>query len=231
MSVWTAIIPVKPWRIAKSRLALPIGLRAALSQAFLLDVLEAVASAAGIDAIVIISAENGVAPVAERYGAVLICEPPSGGFGMLNRSIGVARDWARANTSSASLVVVPSDLPSLTAGSVSDALDVLGEHHRAFVPDAGGHGTTLLSALRDGLLEPSFGPHSAFEHLHSGHREVTAVDPRVRRDVDYLPDLTEAEALGVGRHTARTLERAQLPILEIRDRSCLETIRAESKEI
>ena len=67
-----------------------------------------------------------------------------------------------------------------------------------------GLGTTLYTAAYD-AFDPRFGPGSALAHDATGARPITAPLPRLRRDVDDLPDLDAALALGVG---PRTAERA-----------------------
>jgi 2-phospho-L-lactate/phosphoenolpyruvate guanylyltransferase len=54
-----------------------------------------------------------------------------------------------------------------------------------------------------------FGPGSAGRHAGSGGHEISAdALPSLRRDVDTAADLDAALLLGVGRWTARALDRA-----------------------
>ena len=76
--------------------------------------------------------------------------------------------------------------------------------HRQFA-DAARVGTTLYSAPWD-LFEPRYGEGSRQAHLEAGAAEVTGPLTTLRRDVDDLPDLQVAAALGVGEHTRRVLD-------------------------
>jgi 2-phospho-L-lactate guanylyltransferase len=104
------------------------------------------------------------------------------------------------------IVVVPADLPALTARTIDQALHKLAHGRSSFVPDSSGVGTTLLAAAEPSLRRPAYGPGSARLHAAQGAQMVVYVDPRVRRDVDTVRDLQEAEALGVGPRTASLVE-------------------------
>jgi 2-phospho-L-lactate guanylyltransferase len=72
------------------------------------------------------------------------------------------------------------------------------------VADAGGTGTTLLTAVGV-ALDPRFGRGSAAAHRAGGARELTGPWPGLRRDVDTAEDLRAAALLGLGSRTARLL--------------------------
>jgi 2-phospho-L-lactate guanylyltransferase len=95
---------------------------------------------------------------------------------------------------------LPALRPSELAGALRDLLD--GAEGRGFVPDAAGTGTTLLAAPPGVALDPRFGPDSAAKHAASGARRLAGDWASLRRDVDTIHDLTEAERLGLGPHTA-----------------------------
>lgn len=205
MTGWTAIVPVKPWGLAKSRLDLRDDDRTRLARAFSLDVLDVVLATAGIDRVVVVTAENELGAIARGSGAIVVVDRPMLDRGLLNRAVDAGRQWAQVNATDSPLVVVPGDLAALTAELLDETLDLLAAEERSFIPDASGMGTTLLAAARPDRVVPAYGPRSALHHSDAGHRAMPHVDHRVRRDVDTAADLAEARRLGVGPHTAAAL--------------------------
>lgn len=205
MTAWTAIVPVKPWRLAKSRLGLPDHQRVALARAFALDVLETVAEA-GVARIVVVTAEESLALHARSMGATVLRDRPLMAPGMLNCAIDQGRRRAAHDARAHPVVVVPSDLPAMTPAVLAQTLHELASHDKGHVPDASGVGTTLLAAARPSLLVPLYGTNSCRRHDADGSFMVPHVDPRVRRDVDLQSDLAEATRLGLARHTADCVE-------------------------
>lgn len=211
MTEWTAIVPVKGWENAKSRMALPQPDRMELARAFALDVLDALAETGAVAQIVLISETPDLRMVASRVGATLLRDSVENG---LNDAIDLGVDWALTHRPSHPVVVVPGDLPALDASSLEATLRQAARHPRACVTDIDGTGTTLLAAGSPRLLQPSYGEGSAARHAAAGHTTLTHVSPRVRRDVDTLADLAHADLIGVGQHTAAAwagIDRALVP--------------------
>jgi 2-phospho-L-lactate guanylyltransferase len=104
------------------------------------------------------------------------------------------------------------DLPALRPAELTRTLERASAFPRAFLPDAAGIGTTLLSAAPGQALRPAFGPDSRACHRASGAVELplTSVDS-VRQDVDTGDDLRAALALGVGPRTAAAAARLLIP--------------------
>lgn len=123
---------------------------------------------------------------------------PDEGAGDLNSAIASAA----ARLDSAGVAVMVADLPCLTAGDLTAALEQV--EHRSFVVDHDGTGTTLI-ASREGLLRPAYGPGSAALHRASGAVPIAGDFPTLRLDVDTRASLGDAVRLGVGRHTAAAL--------------------------
>src|SRR6266511_3378610 len=80
---------------------------------------------------------------------------------------------------------------------------------RAYVADASGTGTVLLTAPWGRDLDPRFGPGSSAAHARSGATPLSGDWPGLRRDVDTPADLLAAVALGVGPYTSELLPAAQ----------------------
>nr|MCW2728108.1 hypothetical protein [Aeromicrobium sp.] len=125
----------------------------------------------------------------------------------------------QVNAPAAPVVVVPGDLPALTADLLDETVEVLAGEERSFVPDASGMGTTLLAAARPALVASAYGDRSALLHSDAGYRPMPHVDVRCRRDVDTAADLAQARHLGVGPHTTAALDQMTSAIGEDRRRA------------
>lgn len=208
----TAIVPVKPWGLSKSRLNVGEANRAAFARAFALDVLAQVAESSRVDQLIIVTAEPELRSIARKLGAVVLADRPMLSHDMLNVAIDTGRRWAMARRADDAVVVVPADLAAVTAGVLDGAIDELSRHDVAFVPDMSGRGTTLTWAREPARLRPFYGRGSAARHAEDGAHEVLDVDVRVRRDIDHAVDLMEARRLGVGPHTTAALATLDLTV-------------------
>lgn len=207
MSGYTAIFPVKPWRLGKSRLALDAGPRQELARAFALDVLDVLTSVDGVEHVLIVSEEGELRAEANRIGASVLSDRPLVSNDPLNDAIRAGARWAAVRRPTSPVVVVPSDLAALTADALASALEGASAFDRAFVPDAWSRGTTLLMAQDPTQLAPAYGPHSAKRHAAAGYRELTDADARARTDVDTIEQLRAARHLGLGARSAGVVER------------------------
>jgi 2-phospho-L-lactate guanylyltransferase len=78
-------------------------------------------------------------------------------------------------------------------------------HPHAFCPDAEGDGTSLVVCRDASSLVTSYGPGSAAAHRAAGLVPLFEAPRAVRRDVDTVAHLREAESLGVGGRTAAVI--------------------------
>ncbi|HWV26537.1 MAG TPA: 7,8-didemethyl-8-hydroxy-5-deazariboflavin synthase CofG, partial [Aeromicrobium sp.] len=194
MTRWTAIVPVKSWRAAKSRLQTPG--REGLARAFALDVLAVLDSSERIGRVIVVSNEAELGA-----GHAIVGDP-----GSLNGAVEAGRDQLLSDGVKGPVVVVPADLGALTVDALDAVLDRMVDHEASFVVDADGDGTTLLAAREAASLNPRYGPGSAEAHSEFAVA-LHDVDARVRRDVDSVEDLAAATALGLGAHTAAVVSR------------------------
>jgi 2-phospho-L-lactate guanylyltransferase len=196
---YAVLVPVKPLRLAKSRLASPSGEhRGRLMTAFARDVLDAATASDHVDAVYVVTDEPG-------FDSVEVERLPDEGDGDLNRALVHAATRARLADPRLGVVALCADLPCLVPRDLDAALTA-GLSPRWFVADAAGTGTAMLAAGPGTDLDPHFGVDSARRHEASGAVPVRADVPTLRRDVDTDLDLDAALALGVGRHTALVLE-------------------------
>lgn len=164
-SAW-ALIPVKPFAGAKTRLEglLTRDECAQLAAHMLLDVLRALGATPLISGITLLGNEPQLAALTAGSGARLLPEPAGVDYrqALGDAAAGLAAQGVRH------LLVLPADLPTLSAADVTQLL----ESHR--------DGISLCPAARDGgtnalLLSPPtvipflYGPDSAMLHLEAAH--------------------------------------------------------------
>lgn len=201
---WTAVIPIKPLGLAKSRLrgAVPGHAHEDLVLAMAIDTVRAATASGRLLGVLVVTDDCRVRDAVTAIGASCLPDRPAGG---LNAAVAYG-----AATLAGPVAALTADLPALRpaelAAALDSALNTTGvQAQRAFVTDAGGTGTVLLTAASGTALGPRFGPGSAAEHWASGARQLAGDWPTLRRDVDTPTDLAEAYALGVGAATAALL--------------------------
>ena len=194
---WTLVVPVKPARIGKSRLGADVGVVRAIA----LDTIVAASRASLVGRVIVVTGDRElVAALADAGVAAEIVddEPPRGLAGAI-----------RAGLDRADLVhpraVLLGDLPALDPSDLDDALVSAATVPRAFVPDAEGAGSSLVTALGGVELVEAFGADSARRHRELGLIELPVpVGSGLRRDVDTPEQLREAAA-SVGTFTGAAL--------------------------
>ncbi len=201
ISSWRIVVPVKDSASAKSRLHPPPGIRRAdLAHAFALDTVTAVAQTVPAPHVHVVTSDSGTTSFAAGLGARVV-EDPGGG---LNSAIRAGLEHISATSGDGPVGVLLGDLPTLTPAVLSRALRACGRHRTAFVPDAEGTGTVLLTARALPDLVPAFGAGSALAHARHSTRLDLDLAP-LRSDVDDDAALGRAVALGVGPRTAAVL--------------------------
>jgi 2-phospho-L-lactate guanylyltransferase len=199
---FTVVVPMKPWDRAKSRLHVEPAARRALSEAFARDTLDAVLACPEVDQVVVVTRGELVVPYVQGTGAQVIQEPTDRPLDTLGSAIRHGIAWAAEHRPYNPLAVVPSDLPALTADALSELLGRAAGHPLAFVADANGDGTTILTSRTPDLMHAGYGPGSAERHRGYGGHELVAADV-LRQDVDSLDDLVAAGRLGLGPNSQR----------------------------
>ena len=198
---WVVVVPVKPAAQGKSRLAghLTPGRRARLVRAMALDTVAAARRTPSVERAVVVTADEKLR--AALAGLADLVDDPGGGL-----NAAVRAGIAQTPDPSCGVAVLLGDLPALRAHDLTEVLALAAAHERALVADAGGTGTTVLTALPGVEVDPRFGPGSAAAHERAGHVRL-AVPPTssARRDVDVPEDLDEVHLLGVGDATAALL--------------------------
>ncbi|MFT4123401.1 MAG: 2-phospho-L-lactate guanylyltransferase [Microbacteriaceae bacterium] len=207
---WIVVVPVKGTAAAKSRLGLdggrPDGGRpgdarpaearpaearptevAALARAMALDTVDAAARAAGVAGVLVVTSPEAAADFDAVDALVLVEDRPAG----LASAIGLGLETAAAmGAPGRGTAVLLGDLPALRPEELAAALEAARAHERAFVPDAAGTGTTLVTAADGAAHRTAFGPGSAAAHTAAGYRVLdVAAGSGLRQDVDTAADL------------------------------------------
>jgi len=179
------LIPVKPFRRAKTRLSpiLPKPVRAALARSLLSRTLDVLAACDLLSVTCIVSRDLTALDLARRQGAHALMETESGLNGALNQ----ARAWA-ASHSARAVLILPADLPLLAPADVRMLID-LGRAPNSVViaPDAQEQGTNALLLRPPDALHLAFGPQSFVEHC--AQAETSGVALRVYRSPTVALDL------------------------------------------
>jgi len=191
------IVPVKPFRRAKSRLSPVMSkpVRAALARALLSRTLDTLVSCNLHRATCVVSRDITALDLARRRGAMALAESESG----LNAALNQAREWASAHGAQA-VLVLPADLPLLTPADISAMLD-LGRESRSVViaPDTRGEGTNALLMRPPDALHFAFGPQSFYEHCAQAETGQLALhiyySPTLALDLDTPADWKQVAAL------------------------------------
>lgn len=199
-----AILPVKRFGAAKQRLdrGLSSGTRRALAEAMITDVLVALRRCAGIDTVLVVTAEPAAEALARGYGADVVEEAEDHGHSEAALA-GIAEAVERG---ASRVLLVPGDCPALRPEEVDELLARRpggGRPEVVVVPDRHGTGTNALLLTPPGAMAPSFGPGSRERHEAAAREAGAAVEvaevPSLMLDVDTVDDLEALrDALGAG---------------------------------
>lgn len=193
---WCVLVPQKALARAKGRLDLGPEERRAVAAAMLRDTVEAVLLAPAVARVVVLWDDDADAVTLPHVEGL-----DTTGRG-LNGAVEAGAARVRLDDPTLSVAVVPGDLPALNPVELDECLRMAARHRRAFVPDATGVGTTVLTATSGSNLGARYGHCSTFAHAASGARLIRPTGLKtLRADVDDLNSLGRALELGCGRHT------------------------------
>jgi len=198
-----ALVPIRGLETAKTRLGgdLDAEERVELVTGLLRRTLRATRDARGIAGTIVVTMDPDAAGIATQLRAIGLVERAPG----LNEAIEAARSVAVARGATA-VLVLPADLPSLSAAAIDDLLegtsaaasrDAGATALVAIAPDRHGLGTNALLISPPDAIDPGFGERSRAVHearaLAAGARFVEFDGP-LALDLDTAADLVAAEA-------------------------------------
>jgi 2-phospho-L-lactate guanylyltransferase len=188
-----AVVPVKSFKRAKSRLAavLPGSEREDLARRLFQHTLTVVVGHEAISGVLVVSNDAAVLDLASAGGAETVIEPSGAG---LNAAIELAVRRA-IGTGAAAVAILPADLPLLNAADVSALIAGLPSAGPAVViaPDRRDSGTNALLCRPPGALAPGFGERSFSRHLEACRQKgivpVIVKSEGLALDIDVPEDL------------------------------------------
>lgn len=204
MRRWSVIVPVKELHAAKTRLDRPD--RADIALAMARDTVRAAAAASAVAEVVVVTDDPRALQALQGSGVRILPDRPRAGLNAALRHAADSLLLDAAGAPGTSVAALSADLPALRPAELDLALHTAAAYGRAFLADAAGTGTVLLTATAGHELRPEYGPGSRQAHLASGAHDLTTEIgervPGLRRDVDTVADLSAATLLGIGPATS-----------------------------
>jgi 2-phospho-L-lactate guanylyltransferase len=191
MTLW-AIVPVKPLRRGKSRLAgtLSEDERTELNRSLLRNTLKTFADLKEVEEVLVISRDPQALAIARQHGARTVREDGQPELNTaLRRATVIAQVYATRG-----VLVLPADLPLVTRDDVLTLIERAGEPPAVVIaPDRHGTGTNALLISPAGLIEYDFGEDSFQRHCqrarNAGARLEVVDLPTLGLDLDLPEDL------------------------------------------
>jgi len=203
MCLW-AVVPVKPLRRGKSRLAqvLSVEEREQMNYDMLDRTIKTLRSVAEIDEVLVISRDQAALALARENQARTLQEE---GNAELNKVLQRATLVAKAY-SACGVLILPADLPLITPQDIRTFLSYGGNPPEVVLaPDRCIQGTNALLISPVGLIQYAFGPESFQAHVQRARAvrarvavcelENLALDLDTPEDLDYLRNLQDPEKI------------------------------------
>lgn len=191
MTLW-AIVPVKPLRWGKSRLAgvLTQEERVDLNRQLLIHTIDTLREIPDIEHVLVVSRDQSALAIARAHGARTVQENGAPELNIaLTRATIVAKSYATRG-----VLIVPSDLPLITQEDVYTMLSRVKEPPVVVVaPDRRRKGTNALLVCPVGLIEYEYGPNSFELHCQNARKVGARLEicelPSLALDMDEPEDL------------------------------------------
>lgn len=191
MSVW-AIIPVKPLRLAKSRLAAVFTptQRQAFAEIMLRHVLQVLRETPEIAGTLVISRDSKALAIAREYNANTVQESGAPELNLaLTRATQVLASW-KCNA----VIVLPADLPLIAPEDISRIVELgIDEPSVVIATDRNHDGTNALFMRPPGLIPYAYGEGSYERHVALARQAGALVreyeSQRLMLDIDLPEDI------------------------------------------
>lgn len=207
----TAVVPVKRFAVAKSRLAPGVEetRKPELVAAMVADVLEAISEARLVERTIVVSQEPRAAELAAAAGADLLSD-----FEDSSHSAAALAGIAAAEAAGAGCVaLLPGDCPLLDPRELDKMLTGVPDRYVAVIPDRHGTGTNALVLAPPSAIEPSFGEGSRERHVAAaraagvpyGVEELPSLGLDLDTPADIVALTMKVEMGGGAKRTAKAL--------------------------
>jgi 2-phospho-L-lactate/phosphoenolpyruvate guanylyltransferase len=191
MTIW-AIVPVKPLRRGKSRLAgtLSEDERADLNQSLLEHTLKTLTDIKELEQVLVVSRDPHALPIARQHGARTVLED---GQPQLNTALTRATVIAKVYATRG-VLILPADLPLITREDVLTLMEkAVNPPVIVIAPDRHEKGTNALLLSPSGLIEYDFGENSFERHCERARQAGARLEivklPSLGLDLDLPEDL------------------------------------------
>jgi 2-phospho-L-lactate guanylyltransferase len=207
------LIPVKNLSAAKQRLAaiLEQERRTLLARAMLQDVLVAVAAVPSRPPVMVVTSDAFAESLARQHGFQVLEDPDNPGE---TGAIEMATRAAEAAGAGFTLVL-PGDIPLVTAAEIRSVLDAAPQRGTVFVRAADGRGTNAVLRRPASLFPLRFGNDSFLPHLAAAQATGLPVEmldaPGIALDIDRPDDLAQLLAHPATTATQRLLREWNFP--------------------
>ena len=191
MTFW-AIVPVKPFRRGKSRLAgvLTEEERLDLNSQLLIHTVDTLKEISEIEHVLVVSRDQAALSLARAHGARTVQENGAPELNVaLTRATIVAKRYATRG-----VLIIPSDLPLISKEDVYAMLELVKDPPVVIVvPDRKKEGTNALLVCPVGLIEYDYGPNSFERHCQRARQAGARLEicdlPSIALDMDLPEDL------------------------------------------
>ncbi len=185
-----AIIPVKTFSKAKTRLNLSLDQKLELCEIMLEEVVGTISKYKKIDKIIVVSKDEGAIKLIKKFGAVDIFDNEESG---VNHAVSLADDYLEQNEYDAS-IVFPQDIPFLKEEDIENLLKYQKFPKSVLiVPSRRFDGTNALVRTPLNLMETHYDEDSYKIHLEVGKSLTSNISlvllRRIMMDVDNSEDL------------------------------------------
>jgi 2-phospho-L-lactate/phosphoenolpyruvate guanylyltransferase len=193
MTFW-AIVPVKPLRSGKTRLAkiLTQEQRVELNRRLLAHTVDTLAAIPEIDHVLVVSRDPSALSLARDHGARTVTENGAPKLNVaLTRATVIAKSYATHG-----ILIVPADLPLVKPDDVRLMLKLANPPPVVVVaPDQRRNGTNAMLVCPAGLIEYEYGPGSFQRHCDRAHEAGARLEvcelPSLALDMDLPEDLEQ----------------------------------------
>ncbi len=210
--VW-AVVLVKPFRLAKQRLAgvLDAAERTELARVMLEYVLTAVDACESLAGVIVVTADRAAAAVARRHEAIVLMETAAVG---MNAAVLRVVKYLTGRTDGG-MVVVPADVPHVSPVDLEEMIALITRTPAIALVRSNDGGTNLLGCRPSDAIAPSFGPDSFNAHcaaaVRNGITPTVCLAPHLSLDIDRHEDLDAFVARGYATRTHAYLTRLNIP--------------------